>query len=149
MSNYDRSVRIRGAKGGDQPISIILDYFSTLPFEPDCDAEVLKLFIHKHFFFALKAQGHPEEITKPIAYEAIGTFQGIIDSIREAAGIKDDSNSGKYLVIGDSSINGHGIRNHQSNGQSNGKKKERNSSGIDEVSMKQQFNEADDLFGLN
>ena len=135
---YDRSIRIRPVKGGDQPLSIIFDYLNELPFDHDHEAEVLKLLTHKYLFFALKAQGHPDELLlKQVAHEAIGVFQSIADSIREAADIAEENKSNPYFLFNEAMKNG--------KGNGNGS----NSSGIDKSSVKERFSEADDIFGLN
>ena len=88
--SYNRRIFLRGKKGTEQPLSIIIDYLDDLPVKCDIKQVVKELLIHRYLPLALKNKRNVEAESKLFAYESIRFFQGIIDAIKEAFDIQDE-----------------------------------------------------------
>lgn len=89
-SYHQRHLQLRAKRGSEDPIAIILEYLESLPYEYDVQQESRKLLISKHMVHGLRKRGCTEEEIKSVAYRDIGYFEGIINSIRSAAGIEGE-----------------------------------------------------------
>ena len=88
--SYNRRILLRGKRGTERPLSIIIDYLDDLPVKCDIEQLVKEFLIHRYLPLALKNKRNAEAESKLFAYESIRFFQGIIDAIKEAFDMQDE-----------------------------------------------------------
>lgn len=88
---FDIKIRLRAKKGTDKELSKVLTFLEERTLrhgvEFDFKAELERFLVDRYLVLALNADGADEATLNPYGHRAIGSFQGYIRAIEDAAGI--------------------------------------------------------------